>query len=327
MAGAEFPAENLIMLLTFPFFPPEASTVAGQVDHLFLFLLVVSGFFACLIFVLIAWFIVKYRFRPGHQRAMSTRTHVGLEIAWTVIPLLFMVVMCIWGARIFLAMYRPPANAMPISVVAKQWMWKFQHPEGQMEINELHVPRGQPVKLTMISEDVIHDLFVPAFRVKKDVLPGRYTEVWFEATTTGTYHLFCAQYCGTQHSKMRGWVHVMEPTDYAQWLARGASEPPEVAGARLFQQLGCAACHLPQGTGQGPSLAGVFGKPVKLSTGEIVMANEDFIHQAIATPGTKIVAGYRPIMPTFKGLVDEEGIQELVAYIKSIGNEPGANIP
>jgi cytochrome c oxidase subunit II len=316
------------MWRTLPLFPEQASTVAGPVDMLYFFLIAVSAFFACLIFGLIAYFIVKYRRRPGNERATPTQTHIGLEIAWIGIPLLLTVVMFVWGAKLFFNEYNPPANAMEIFVVGKQWMWKFQHPEGRAEINELHVPRGQPVKLTMISEDVIHDLFVPAFRVKKDVLPGRYTMVWFEATKTGSYHLFCSQYCGTQHSKMGGWVQVMEPSDYARWIdGPGANEPLAVAGAQLFQKLGCAACHLPQGNGQGPSLVGVFGRPVKLTSGATIEANEDYLRETITHPGVKIVAGYKPIMPTFKGLVGEEGMQQLIAYIKSLGNENGAKTP
>jgi cytochrome c oxidase subunit II len=316
------------MWRTLLLFPQQASTTARPVDTLYFFLIAVSAFFACLIFGLIAYFIVKYRRRPGRERAEPTQTHIGLEIAWTGIPLLLTGVMFIWGAKLFFNEYNPPAGATEIFVVGKQWMWKFQHPEGRMEINELHVPRGQPVKLTMISEDVIHDLFVPAFRVKKDVLPGRYTTVWFEATTAGSYHLFCSQYCGTQHSKMGGWVHVMEPVDYAKWIdGPGAGEPLAVAGAQLFQKLGCAACHLPQGNGQGPSLVGVFGQPVKLASGRIIEANEDYIRDTIAHPGVQVVAGYQPIMPTFKGLVGEDGMQQIIAYIKSLGKENGAQSP
>jgi len=310
----------------FPLFPEQASTVAGSVDTLYFFLIAVSAFFACLIFALITYFVVKYRRRPGHERAVPTQTHIGLEIAWTGIPLVLTAVMFVWGAKLFFSEYNPPPGAMEVFVVGKQWMWKFQHPEGRMEINELHVPRGRAVKLTMISEDVIHDLFVPAFRVKKDVLPGRYTMVWFEATTPGAYHLFCSQYCGTQHSKMGGWVHVMEPADYAQWV-EGAGEPLAVAGAQLFQRLGCAACHLPQGSGQGPSLVGVFGQRVKFASGGTTEVNEDYIRETISHPGVKIVAGYQPIMPTFKGLVGEEGMQQLIAYIKSLGKEDGAKNP
>jgi cytochrome c oxidase subunit 2 len=316
------------MWQTFPLFPQQASTTAEPVDLLFFFLIGVSAFFAVLIFVLIAYFCIKYRRRPGHERSTPTTMNLRLEIAWTIIPLMVTVVMFVWGAKIFFNEYNPPAGAMEISVVGKQWMWKFQHPEGRREINELHVPRGRPIKLTMISEDVIHDFFVPAFRMKKDVLPGRYSMAWFQATKTGTYHLFCAQYCGTSHSKMGGWVYVMEPADYAQWLSGvGAGEPLAVVGGRLFQQLGCAACHTTQGTGRGPSLAGAFGEQVKLASGETALVNEDYIREMILRPGIKVVAGYQPIMPTFKGIVSEEGVQQLVAYIKSLDTKEGVKTP
>jgi len=313
---------------TFPLFPQRASTAAGQVDALFFFLVAVSVFFVVLIFGLIAYFSVRYRQRTGHERGEPTRTSIGLEITWTGIPMALTVVMFVWGVKLLFNAYSPPPGAMEVFVVAKQWMWKFQHPEGRREINELHVPLGQPIQLTMISEDVIHDLFVPAFRTKMDVLPGRYSTVWFQATRTGTYHLFCSQYCGTEHSKMGGWVHVMEPADYAKWLSgAGANEPLEVAGARLFTQLGCITCHQPNGTGRGPSLVGAFGRTVKLTTGETLVANEDYVRMMVLTPGVKVVAGYQPIMPTFKGLVSEEGLQQLVAYIKSLGKEEGAKTP
>ncbi len=197
-----------------PLFPPQASTTAGQVDHIFYFLVGVSAFFAILIFALIIYFAVKYRSRPGREKAEATRTYVVLEVIWIAVPLGLTMIMFFWGAKLLFSIYRPPANAMEIFVVGKQWMWKFQHANGQREINELHVPVGRPVKLTMISEDVIHDLFVPAFRIKRDVLPGRYTAVWFQATQPGRYRLFCAQYCGTEHSLMTGWVDVMKPADF-----------------------------------------------------------------------------------------------------------------
>jgi cytochrome c oxidase subunit 2 len=308
-----------------PWFPEEASTVARHVDLLFLFLIGVSICFAGLIFGLIAWFAVKYRSRPGHLRAEATRTHIGLEVAWTVIPLLLTSVMFVWGAKLFFGVYNPPPDAMQIFVVGKQWMWKFQHAEGQREINELHVPIGKPVRLTMISEDVIHDLFVPAFRVKMDVLPGRYTTMWFQATRVGAYHLFCSQYCGTEHSKMGGWVYVMSPVDYQKWLSGGATlEPLAVAGGRLFERLGCMACHQANDSGRGPTLIGLYGKRVKLQTGETVLADEAYLRESILKPNAKIVAGYQPLMPTFDGLVSEEAMVQLVSYIKSLSPLQGA---
>jgi len=203
-------------------------------------------------------------------------------------------------------------------VVGKQWMWKVQHPEGPREINELHVPVGQPIKLTMTSEDVIHDFGVPAFRIKKDVVPGRYTSEWFEATEPGRYHLFCDQYCGMGHADMKGWIVVMTPDDYERWLdGQMRVEAMSVAGRRLFQQLGCEICHFSEGKGPGPPLQGLFGSPVKLADGTTVNADPDYIRAAILTP--RAVAGYPAIMPTFQGQVNEEEILQLIAYIESLG--------
>jgi cytochrome c oxidase subunit 2 len=211
---------------------------------------------------------------------------------------------------------------MEIFVVGKQWMWHLQHPEGPREINELHVPMGVPVKLTMTSEDVIHDFYVPAFRVKKDVVPGRYTSLWFQATKTGIYHLFCAQYCGADHAEMIGWVYVMAPADYAAWLSGGArNESMSQAGERLFNQLGCVTCHVADGTGRGPSLVGLYGKQEKLRSGEVRVVDEALIRQAIVNPNSIILPNYPPIMPTFQGQINEEQVLQLIAYVKSLGPE------
>jgi len=305
-----------------PLFPEQASTMAGRVDALFYFLLAVAAFFATLIFFLVVVFAVKYRRRSEDERPRPITGHLGLEIFWTAVPLGLTMVMFVWGALLFSDTYNPPLNALEINVVAKQWMWKVQHPEGQREINELHVPVGRPVKLMMTSEDVIHDFFVPAFRVKKDVLPGRYATLWFEATKPGEYHLFCAQYCGTQHSGMVGRIVVMEPAEYVRWLGGGATEVSMTeAGEKLFQRLGCSTCHRLDGTGQGPSLVGLFGKPVQLAGGKSVTADEDYIRESILDPRAKITAGYQPVMPIFKGLISEDGILQIMAYIKSLKRE------
>jgi cytochrome c oxidase subunit 2 len=228
-------------------------------------------------------------------------------------------VMFVWGAIIYFDIYNPPNDALEIGIVGRQWMWKAQHAEGQREINELHVPVGQAVKLTMTSEDVIHDVFLPAFRIKQDVLPGRYTTLWFQATKAGEYPLFCAQYCGTQHSGMVGRVVVLEPAEFEKWLSGGATGVSMIdQGASLFKRFGCETCHGAGGTSQGPSLAGLFGKTVKLQEGTTVTADENYIRESILDPRAKIVAGYQPIMPTFKGLVSEEGLLQLIAYIKSL---------
>ncbi len=311
------------MLRDLPLFPPQASTYAGRVDALFFFLLAVSLFFIALIFILVIAFAITYRRRSPEERPGPIREPLALELAWTVIPLGLTVIMFIWGAQLFFFASRPPAAALEIAVVGKQWMWKFQHSEGPREIDELHVPVGRPVKLTMASEDVIHSFFVPAFRIKRDVVPGRYTTAWFEATQPGEYHLFCAQYCGTAHAGMMGRVVAMDPVAYERWLRGGAGLTPAAAGEVLFGRLGCATCHRADNTGRGPALAGVFGRPVRLQEGRTVMADEGYIRESILEPNAKIVTGYQAIMPTFKGLVSEEGLLQIIAYIKSQRREEG----
>jgi cytochrome c oxidase subunit II len=308
--------------LGFPLFPEQASTMAPRVDALFFFLLSVSVFFAALIFTLIVYFAIKYRRRSENERPPVILGDRRLELLWTIVPLGLTMVMFVWGAKLFFVTFSPPSNAIEISVVAKQWMWKVQHPEGQLEIDELHIPAGQPVKLVMTSQDVIHDFSVPAFRVKRDVLPGRYTTVWFEATKSGQYHLFCNQYCGAQHSAMIGKIVVLEPPDYQRWLSGGtANISMEEVGQKLFQRLGCSTCHLPSGAGLGPSLVGLFGNPVNLQGGQTIRADENYIRESILEPRAKIVAGYLPVMPPFKGQISEDGILQIIAYIKSLKRE------
>ena len=307
------------MILGFPLFPEQASTMAARVDALFYFLVAVTVFFAALIFFMIVVFAVKYRRRSEDERPRPIEGNFWLEILWSAIPLGLTMVMFVWGAIIYFDIYNPPNDALEIGIVGRQWMWKAQHAEGQREINELHVPVGQAVKLTMTSEDVIHDVFLPAFRIKQDVLPGRYTTLWFQATKAGEYPLFCAQYCGTQHSGMVGRVVVLEPAEFEKWLSGGATGVSMIdQGASLFKRFGCETCHGAGGTSQGPSLAGLFGKTVKLQEGTTVTADENYIRESILDPRAKIVAGYQPIMPTFKGLVSEEGLLQLIAYIKSL---------
>ena len=293
--------------------------MAGRVDALYFFLVAIAAFFSLLIAGLIVYYAVKYRRRAPD--AVGTVVHGGivLEIAWTVIPLLISMVIFVWGASVFFAMSRPPEETMNVYVVGKQWMWKFQHLDGEREINELHVPVGRAVKLIMTSEDVIHDVFVPAFRVKADVLPGRYTRIWFQPTKPGRYHLFCAEYCGTRHSGMIGEVVVMEPSDYQAWLSGGAPEGSLAsAGEKLFADLACNTCHRPEAQSRGPVLQGLFGKTVTLQTGETVVADEAYIRESILNPSAKVTAGFQPIMPTFQGLVSEEQLLELIEYVKSL---------
>ena len=302
-----------------PLFPEQASTMASRVDMLYFYLLTVSAFFSLLIALTVIYFAIKYRRRSEAELPTGVEGSLTLEIAWSVIPLLIALTFFFWGAKLFFAMHRPPNDAMEVWVVGKQWMWKIQHADGQREINELHVPVGRAVRLTMTSEDVIHDFFVPAFRMKQDVLPGRYTHAWFQATRPGRYHLFCSQYCGTKHSTMIGWVDVLSPADYQAWLSGGpVSESLASAGAKLFQQHACNTCHRPDSLARGPNLEGLFGKQVQLADGRTIIADESYIRESILNPNAKVVAGFQPIMPTFQGLINEEGLLQLVAYIKSL---------
>ncbi len=310
------------MWADFPLLPEPASTVAGSVDALYLFLFATSLFMSALIFLLVFSFALKYRRRSESEVPRPIIGSLGLELFWSITPGIICMMMFGWGAGLYFLNAKPPEGTLEIYVVAKQWMWKLQHPEGQREINELHVLVGAPVKLTMTSEDVIHSFYVPAFRIKMDVLPGRYTSMWFQPTKIGRYHLFCAEYCGTKHSAMGGWIWVMGPVEYESWLGGGAvGESMAVAGERLFQRLGCATCHRPDAAGRGPALAGVFGRPVELEGGQTVMADEAYLRESILIPGAKIVAGYKPVMPTFQGQINEEGLLQIIAYIKSLGGE------
>ena len=314
------------MFTNFPFFPQAASEQAGQVDALYFFLVAVTAFFTALIAILVVVFAVKFRRRHGDEVGVEIHGSLALELLWTFIPLGITMVMFVWGAQVFFHMTRPPKGAMEIYVVGKQWMWKAQHMDGAREINELHVPIGIPVKLTMGSEDVIHSFFIPDFRVKADVVPGRYNTMWFTATKPGRYHIFCTQYCGTKHSAMIGWVTAMEPSDYQAWLGGGpAGGSMAENGAKLFQDLACATCHLENGQGRAPSLKGVYGSTVTLATGQTVTADDAYVRESVLNPQAKVVAGYQPIMPTFQGLVTEEQLLQLIAYVKSLGgNQQGA---
>jgi cytochrome c oxidase subunit 2 len=320
------------------FLPYQASSVAPSIDLFFAFMVAVSAFFSLLIAGLIVYFGIRYRAGaqpvPPVRHQSADEVEVGdvghssgalvLEIAWTVIPLLLAMVMFVWATRLFFILSRPPADSVQMYAVGKQWMWKFQHPEGRREINELHVPLGQNVKVTMTSEDVIHSLFVPAFRVKQDVVPGRYTQLWFRATRPGTYHLFCTEYCGTQHSGMIGRVVVMEPGDYEAWLSGGTERSGLTlaqTGERLFTERACATCHLPDGQGRGPSLLGLAGSQVKLASGGTAVADDSYLRESILSPAAKVTAGYEPVMPVFQGQLSEDQVLALLSYIKSLSKE------
>jgi len=306
-----------------PLVPDSASTFSWQVDALYFYLSGVTLFFALLISAVLIFFVIRYRRRTPYEIPRPVAGSHKLETIWTVIPFLIAMTMFAWGARVYFAQYKAPADAVEVYVVGKQWMWKLQHATGQREINQLHVPVGRKIKLIMTSEDVIHDFFVPAFRTKADVVPGKYTTLWFEATTPGTYHLFCAEYCGMNHSGMIGSVIVMEPREFDNWLSGNTgTTTPAAAGQELFQTLGCASCHGANGEGgRGPTLAGLFGKDTQLQTGEKVRVDEAYVRESIINPQAKIVAGFGPIMPTFQGQVSEDQLLQLVAFIKSL---PGA---
>lgn len=307
------------MFTNSPLFPERASTFAPLVDDLYFFLLAVTAFFTLLIAGLLALFAVRYRRRSHEDRPERVVEPKLLEIAWIAVPLAIVVGVFFWSAQLYVAMNRPPRDAVEVYVVGKRWMWKIQHLTGQREISELHVPLGVPIKLNLTSEDVIHSFYVPAFRIKKDAVPGRYNVAWFQATKPGRYHLFCAEYCGTKHSAMTGWVEVMEPARFQAWLAGGAAGTSlAAAGEKLFADLACVTCHRPDSDGRGPVLEGLFGRPVRLQDGESVTADEAYIRESIVTPSAKLVAGFQPVMPTYQGLVSEEGLMQLIAYIRAL---------
>jgi cytochrome c oxidase subunit II len=306
-----------------PLVPESASSFSWKVDALYFYLSGVTLFFTLLISGTLIFFVIRYRRRTPYEIPRPITGSHKLETVWTVIPFVIAMTMFVWGARVYFDQYKRPDNAMEVYVVGKQWMWKLQHATGQREINELHVPVGRKVKLIMTTEDVIHDFFVPAFRTKADVVPGRYTTLWFEATKPGRYHLFCAEYCGMNHSGMTGSVIVMEPRDFDNWLSGNTgTTTPAAAGQQLYSTLGCASCHGANGEGgRGPLLAGLFGRDTPLTNGTTIKADEGYIRESIVNPQAKLVAGFGPIMPTFQGQVSEDQLMQLVAFIKSL---PGA---
>jgi len=311
------------MWFNVPLFPERASTLANQVDYLYFFIVLNTVFFSAIVFSVAALFAMKYR-RSKHPKAEQIHGSMILEIGWSVLPFMIAMVMFAWGAVVFFDYSRPPANAMEIYGIGKQWMWKFEHVEGQREINQLHVPAGRDVRIILTSQDVIHDFAVPAFRLKGDVIPGRYTSVWFRATQTGTYRLFCDQYCGTLHAGMVGDVTVMDPAAYQEWLSGSGQGSLSQQGEKLFIQLGCVTCHRSDIQGRGPVLAGVFGSQVHLADGRTVTADESYIRESIMFSSAKIVAGFPNIMPSFQGQISEDGLIQLISYIKSLKPQPGA---
>jgi cytochrome c oxidase subunit II len=308
----------------FPLFPDRASSLASRVDVLFFVWLALATLVASAIAILIVFFAVKYRSGSPANRAMAPkavrdRRNHRIEFAWIFIPLGLFVVMFAWAAELYYEHAAPPRDAIDVYVVGKQWMWKLEHAGGQREIDELHVPAGRPIRLVMTSEDVIHDFFMPVFRIKQDVLPGRYTILWFNATKAGDYHVFCSQYCGTDHSRMIGHVVVMAPAAFEAWLARGnGAQTMATRGAERFRQYGCSGCHGANASVHAPKLEGLFGKPVQLEGGGTVTADERYIHDSVMLPKKEVVAGYAPIMPSFQGQIAEEDLLDIVEYIKSL---------
>ncbi len=307
-----------------PFYPEQASNFAPSVDSLMTFLILVSVGFSFLITAAIVIFFFKFHRKSKNEIGVPMHGDLRLEATWIVIPALLALAMFSWGAVVYVDYRHAPQDTLDIYVIGKQWMWKIQQPNGRREINELHVPSGRDIKLILASEDVIHDFFVPAFRVKMDVVPGHYNTMWFRPTKPGRYHFFCSQYCGTNHAVMGGWVTVMDPSDYAAWLSGSTGEDvnPVVAGEKLFVEKACATCHLGNGTGRAPSLNGVYDGTVRLADGSTVTADDAYIRESILNPPAKIVAGYQPLMPAFQGQLTEEQILSLTAYIKSLQSQP-----
>jgi cytochrome c oxidase subunit 2 len=310
-------------------FPDQASTTAGSVDALLYFLVAVCGLVGLMVAFLLIWFSIRYRRMPDNSPPPPMKGNTPLELFWTFTPLGIFMVMFVWGATIYFGAYRAPDDALLVYGVGKQWMWKFQHagpaePEekvgegGQREINELHVPLGQPVKMVLISEDVIHSFFVPAFRVHMDVLPGRYTSVWFQPTRPGSYHLFCSQYCGTNHSGMIGTVTVLDADEYQRWLHYHAEGSAALVGRRVLLKYRCLSCHSADANARAPVLEELYGRPVRLRDGQKVIADEAYIRRSILDPAGQVVAGWEPIMPTFQGQVSEEEILQVIAYLKTL---------
>jgi cytochrome c oxidase subunit 2 len=305
----------------FHLLPPAASDYARQVDGLFYALGAVVAFFTLLIAAAIVGFVFVYRRRPGEPR-VHPRSHdnVPLEIAWTLIPFAIALGLFFWSAGLYVQGAAAPEDAEDVLVVGKQWMWKLQHESGAREIDELHVPIGRDIRLVMTSEDVIHSFFVPELRVKRDVLPRRYTYLWFRATRAGSYHLFCAEFCGTQHSRMTGRLVAQAPEEYAAWLASQARQPsPVTVGEALFHELGCPACHRGDEAHRAPVLEGVYGSRVALADGSSVDADDEYLRESVVDPGAKVVTGFTAIMPTYRQSLDDQQLMALVAYLKALG--------
>ncbi len=317
------------MITSLRLFPESASSVSGEVNGFYICMLILCTAVAVGIACVLIYSAIRYHRKSENELGDQKRYNIPAEVTWTVVPFVLFLGMFGWGAKMYFDIERPPDNAISMYVVGKQWMWKVQHPEGQREINELHIPAGRPVKLTMTSEDVIHSFFVPAFRTKQDVLPGRYTTTWFQATKPGKYHLFCSQYCGAKHSGMIGWIYVMSPKDYQTWLTEGAAEGSLAStGEKYFHQFGCANCHHFGTQGRCPDLRNLYMRPVQLTNGQTIAADDSYIREKLHDPNAQIPWGFAPnVMPNFSGVLSEEEIVALISYIKALGPQPGTQEP
>jgi cytochrome c oxidase subunit 2 len=309
-----------------PLNPDQASTAAVPIDALMWALHAMTFIITLGVMIGIIYFAIKYRRGSKVDRSNAPLEHLVLELTWTIIPFIISMGIFAWGAILYFANVREREGAMEIYVTGKQWMWKIQHPNGKWEQNELHVPMGRPVKLTMTSEDVLHDFFIPAFRLKMDVIPGRYSNLHFEANTPGRYHLFCAEYCGTYHSGMVGSVVVMPPAEYEKWLRTGNVQSSRAAaGERLFRQHGCSGCHGLNSSVKAPLLEGIYGQQRALQDGSFVVADERYLRDSILLPQKEIRAGFKPVMPTYKGRISESEILQIVEYLKTTDTSNGTS--
>ena len=307
------------------FWPTAASASAVEADHLILSFTVLTLFLTAPIFISFTYFAIRYRRGVKADRRHDEVRSSAIEMTWMIGPFVLTLFFFAWGAQLFMHHKTLPAGGLQIDAIGRQWMWKFQHPGGQSEIDDLHVPVGQDVIMHMISQDVIHAFYLPALRIQMDVLPDRYTNLWFKADKVGSYHLLCSEYCGTDHSVMGGTITVMEPADYQRWLgASGSDMSLASAGEELFQSYGCSGCHQGQSTVRAPSLVGLYGKPVPMEDGRTVVADDSYIRDKILNPNDNLVAGYKQVMPAFKGVIAEDDLLRLVAYIKSTGVKTGS---
>ncbi len=312
----------------FRLFPDSASTISGEVNTFYLLMVILTASVSIGIAIFLIYSAIRYHRKHDREMGAQFRNKYSVEATWIILPFLCFIGMFAWGAKLYFDIERPPDNAIRMYAIGKQWMWKIQHPEGQREINALHIPVGRPVKLVMTSEDTIHSFFVPAFRTKQDVLPGRYTVTWFQATKPGRYHLFCAEYCGAKHSGMIGYVYAMEPREYQQWLTQGGSEGSLASmGEKYFHQYGCSNCHHFDNAGRAPRLTNLYDHPVQISDGQAVIADDAYLRQSILNSGAKIVYGYANIMPNYTGIISEDHVIALISYIRALGPEPGSQQP